>query len=168
MPYNSTRELRCYRAPVRSPNPDRLADIEAICRLKAAYFRTIDTRDWSGFVQLFDEDATLDGGNGRRSGRDEIVRVVSGVLDGVVSIHHGHTPEIDVDPSGQEASGIWAMDDYLEWPEQSTSAGAPVGIRGYGHYYERYRKASDGHWRFIEVLLERIRVDELPGGMPAR
>jgi uncharacterized protein (TIGR02246 family) len=153
---------------VLPPDPGHLADIEAIRRLKASYFRTVDTRDWEGFVELFDEDATLDGGNGRREGRDEIARVVSAVLDGVISVHHGHTPEIDVDPSGSEATGTWAMDDYLEWPAQSEQRGAPVGIRGYGHYRERYRKGPDGRWRFVEVILDRIRVDELAGGMPTR
>jgi len=42
-------------------------DIEAIRRLKARYFRTMDTKDWVGMRQVFTDDVVIDtseaGGN---------------------------------------------------------------------------------------------------------
>jgi hypothetical protein len=88
-------------------------------------------------------------------------------LADVVSVHHGYLPEIAVADDGT-ATGVWAMDDYLEWPTQSTARGAPVGFRGYGHYHDHYRLDDDGRWRFGSVVLTRLRIDPLAGGMPVR
>ena len=35
-------------------------DLEAIKRLKARYFRTMDTKDWAGMRQVFTEDVVVD------------------------------------------------------------------------------------------------------------
>ena len=76
-------------------------------------------------------------------------------------------PEISVGDD-RTATGIWAMDDHLEWPTQSTERGAPVGFRGSGHYHDHYRLDDDGRWRFRSVVLTRLRIDPLAGGMPTR
>ncbi len=39
---------------------DVMDDIEAIRRLKAQYFRTMDTKDWEGMRQVFTDDVTVD------------------------------------------------------------------------------------------------------------
>ena len=146
---------------------DRLVHAEAIKVLKARYFRAVDTKDWAGLAELFCIDATLDAGVAVRDGRDEIVRTMSRALADVVSVHHGHMPEITV-ADDRSATGIWAMDDHLEWPTQSTERGAPVGFRGSGHYHDHYRLDHDGRWRFRSVVLTRIRIDPLAGGMATR
>jgi hypothetical protein len=146
---------------------ERLAHVEAIKVLKARYFRAVDTKDWAGLAELFCADATLDAGVAVRDGADQIIRTMSRALADVVSVHHGHMPEIDV-IDDRTATGIWAMDDHLEWPTQSTERGAPVGFRGSGHYHDHYRRDDDGRWRFSSVVLTRLRIDPLPGGMPAR
>jgi len=151
---------------VQPPKPEDLADIEAIRQLKAAYFRAIDTKDWDLLGSLFTEDGVLDAGGGPRQGPAEIVRVLSKALDDVSTVHHGHTSEITVTGDGT-ATGVWAMDDRLEWGWESASAGAAVGFHGAGHYRDTYRRGDDG-WRFEHVVLSRLRVDPLPGGMPRR
>ena len=35
-------------------------DIEAIRRLKARYFRTMDAKDWNGMRQVFADDVMID------------------------------------------------------------------------------------------------------------
>ena len=35
-------------------------EIEAIRRLKARYFRTMDTKDWDGMRQVFADDVVID------------------------------------------------------------------------------------------------------------
>ena len=38
----------------------RIEAVEEIRRLKAAYFRTMDTKDWDGFAAVFAPDAVMD------------------------------------------------------------------------------------------------------------
>lgn len=97
-------------------------------------------------------------------GSDTIVAMISTALEGVISAHHGHMPEISVSSDGQHALGTWSMEDVLEWPTASDAVGAPVGFRGYGRYDDTYIKGNDGHWRFRTVVLRRIRIDPFAGG----
>jgi len=142
---------------------ERLVAIEDIKRLKAKYFRCLDTKDWDGFASVFSDDAVMDmssemrdgttPGDGITTGAQAIARFVSGAVDQVNTVHHGHMPEIDV-TSDTTAAGIWAMEDKLWWPE-----GAPLtAMHGYGHYHERYVRTADG-WRISFLTLTRLRVD---------
>jgi hypothetical protein len=96
------------------------------------------------------------------TGRQEIVANVSGALVGARTCHHGHMPEIEIVGDGT-ARGIWAMFDYVEWDEQD---GARVGLQGYGHYREEYKR-EDGEWRIARIRLERLRIDWLGGQLTA-
>jgi hypothetical protein len=96
------------------------------------------------------------------NGREEIVTSVSGALVGARTCHHGHMPEIEITGDGT-ARGIWAMFDYVEWDEQD---GARVGLQGYGHYREEYKR-EDGEWRIARTRLERLRIDWLGGALTA-
>ena len=135
---------------------ERLEAIEAIRRLKARYFRCMDTKDWSGFGECFAPDAVMDmtsEGSVVTTGNREIAAFVEDAVGDVTTVHHGHMPEIEV-LSPTTASGIWAMEDMLRWPD-----GAPFGeMHGYGHYHETYRKV-DGEWRIATLELRRLRVD---------
>ena len=137
----------------------RLIDIEEIKRLKARYFRTLDHKDWDGYGQVFSKDALLEvpEGNVSERGREAIVASVSTVLEGVRTVHHGHTPEIDI-TGPDTARGIWAMADYVEFP--ANADGGRVGLRGYGHYTEEYVR-EDGEWRISHSHLSRLRIDPL-------
>ena len=129
-----------------------LADIEAIRRLKARYFRFLDTKDWTAFRTVFTDDAEIDvsaDGAGVVHGAAAIVAAISGALDGATTVHQGTNPEIEVD--GDEASGVWAMTDHLEFPDGAQ-------LRGAGHYHERYRRV-DGEWRIAGFRLSRLRRD---------
>ena len=138
---------------------ERLEAIEEIKQLKARYFRCMDTKDWDGFTMVFAPDARMDvsgevsGGSGVTTGSREIAAFVRGSIDAVTTVHHGHTPEIDV-TSPTNATGVWAMEDHLWWPE-----GSPITtMHGYGHYYEAYEKV-DGQWRIKSTTLTRLRTD---------
>jgi uncharacterized protein (TIGR02246 family) len=137
----------------------RLADIEAIKQLKARYFRLMDQKRWDEWAMVFAQDAhmVVPEGNVDERGRDAVVRSVSGVLEGVRTVHHGHMPEIEI--TGRDtAEGTWAMFDYVEFPPDPT--GARSGLRGYGHYTEDYVR-EDGEWRIASLHLSRLRVDWL-------
>jgi uncharacterized protein (TIGR02246 family) len=138
----------------------RLLDIEEIQQLKARYFRLMDTKDWPAFGELFTVDAVMDADGYVQEGRATILAFLPRVLDGVVTTHHGHMPEITI-TGPDTATGVWAMFDYLTFP----GSGPPRGLRGYGHYHEEYRRV-DGAWRIHRLLLTRLRVDPLEGGFP--
>jgi hypothetical protein len=133
-------------------------DIEAIKKLKARYFRFIDTKNWVGFAHVFAENARMlvPEADVDITGRDAIAESISTLLDGVLTVHHGHMPEIEIQ-SDERATGVWAMFDYVEWPPVD---GKRVGIVGYGHYFERYVREG-GEWKIAETRLERLRRDSL-------
>ena len=128
-------------------------DIEAIKQLKARYFRTMDSKDWGAMRRVFTDDVIMDtssSGGGVVSGADEFMTFLQGVIGDVVTVHHGHMPEIEL-TSPTTASGIWAMEDMLRWPDGSE-------MHGYGHYHETYEKV-DGEWRIKKSTLTRLRAD---------
>ena len=140
------------------------ADIEAIKRLKARYFRLMDTKRWDDFALVFAEDAVMDmsgelerngvdGAAGIVHGRESIRDFVKGAVDAAITAHHGHMPEIHL-TGDSTAEGVWAMFDFVDFGE-----GSPIrGLRGYGHYHETYEKDSSGEWRIKTTKLTRLHV----------
>jgi ketosteroid isomerase-like protein len=130
-----------------------LDEVEAIRRLKARYFRTMDTKDWDAMRQVFSDDVVIDtseaGGDVVR-GAAEFMAFLQGALEGAVTVHQGHMPEIDL-TSETTATGIWALNDIVIWP-------SGVRLDGYGHYYETYEKGADG-WRIKSSKLTRLHAD---------
>ncbi|ONH58198.1 hypothetical protein CcI49_22085 [Frankia sp. CcI49] len=143
----------------------RLLDIEELRRLKASYFRNLDTKNWDGFAGVFASDAVLEVPEAEMvvNGREAIVRSVSEALAGTRTVHHGHMPELEL-TGPDTARGTWAMFDYVEWP--APESGGRVGLQGYGHYVEEYVR-EDGRWRINRSRLERLRVDSLASDVPA-
>ena len=136
-------------------------DIFAIQILKARYFRAIDTKDWDLLASVFVEDVEIDvtddvEGGRPYVGRDQFVGTCAKVLRDATTVHHGHMPEVEVD--GDTATGIWAMEDYVDWG--TGEDGRRNAFRGYGHYHERYVREADG-WRIAALKLTRIRRDWL-------
>ncbi|MDZ7784202.1 MAG: nuclear transport factor 2 family protein [Halioglobus sp.] len=148
-------------------NLQTLLAIEEIKRLKARYFRCVDCKDWSGLQALFTPDAEFDMSgemrddnreDGRVRGAARIAAFIRSAVDDLETVHHGHTPEIDIH-TADSARGIWAMEDLLRWPP-----GGPLqSLRGYGHYHETYERL-DGDWHIKSSKLTRLRVDVVPAG----
>ena len=141
----------------------RLEAVEQIRRLKARYFRCLDCKDWDGFAAVFAPGAVMDmaeaaGGDplpdATSRGPQEIADYVRRSVEGMVTVHHGHMPEIEV-TSATRAEGIWAMEDLLRWPGPD---GATGGLHGFGHYHETYEKIGD-RWLIASIRLSRLRVD---------
>jgi hypothetical protein len=145
-----------------------LSEVEQIKQLKARYFRFMDTKQWQEWRSLFTDDmkywrdATREPSSAEpvtESG-DAFVAMVSKNLQGAITVHHGHMPEIEL-TGERTARGIWAMEDLVDNPAQGRA------IRGYGHYHEEYEKGDDGRWRIKRMRLTRIRVDPVPPSTPA-
>lgn len=137
----------------------QLHDIETIKQLKARYFRTLDTKDWDGWAQVFAKDAVMEVPEADvvQHGRDDIVSFVSAALATATTVHQGHMPEINI-TGPDTARGIWAMFDYVEWPP--SDSGDRSGLTGFGHYIEEYVR-EDGEWRIARTRIDRLRVDPL-------
>jgi uncharacterized protein (TIGR02246 family) len=128
-------------------------DVEAIRRLKARYFRTLDTKDWDGLRQVFADDVVMDtseAGGSVVTGADDFLAFLRDVLADTVTVHQGHMPEIDL-TSDTTATGIWALHDIVIWPTGTR-------LDGFGHYHETYVK-GDGGWRIASSRLTRLHTD---------
>jgi hypothetical protein len=139
----------------------RMVDIEDIKQLKARYFRGLDLKDWAMWADVFTADAHIEADGYPFDGPEAIIAAMKVFLDGVRTVHHGFMPEITI-TGADEATGIWAMRDYLLYPGD----GPPVGFVGYGHYHENYAR-QDGRWRIRRLVLTRIGIDPLEGGLPS-
>ncbi|WP_158890490.1 nuclear transport factor 2 family protein [Amycolatopsis anabasis] len=139
-----------------------LATFEDLRRLKYRYLRTLDLKDWEPFAETLTEDATACYGGERLtfSGRAEIVGFMRNSLGpGVITVHHCHHPELEVD--GDQATGIWALDDTVIVPEHR------LVLRGAAFYEDAYRRGADGAWRIARTGYRRtyeatLSLDDLP------
>ena len=148
-----------------TPSLEQLWDIEQIKQLKARYFRLLDTKDWDAFADLFTDDCVhyLPQESAKEAvSNQEYFADLKSLLGHGVTTHHGHMPEITL-LSDTEAEGIWAMFDYVATELPS----GPLRIQGYGHYFETYRKGSDGTWRISSKRNVRLRLDHLPLPVPS-
>lgn len=149
---------------------ERLAAIEAIRNVKAAYFRGVDTDDGDLVRSILAADCRLDYRGcctDPKSGKDHMPAMnvvlegrdawVSGAFAkaGITSVHQGHQAQIEV-TGADSASASWAMTDRLFMPP-----GAPFTLlQGFGFYHETYVREADG-WKIATLTIERIRVDTL-------
>jgi hypothetical protein len=137
-------------------------DLEAIRQLKARYCRYLDTKDIESWRGVFTSDvvvkldmAVSSGGGDPMTappleGVDTFVPTVLAGIGGAATMHHCHTPEITL-TSDTTASGIWAMEDRLVYPDGRE-------LRGAGHYHETYEK-QDGAWRIKTLHLTRTLLE---------
>jgi NADPH:quinone reductase-like Zn-dependent oxidoreductase len=137
-------------------NLETLVEIEAIKQMRARFARCMDTKDWAGMRDTIAADCAFDAGpqSGVEEfwyGPEDVVANIRRNLATAVSVHHAHTPEIEL-TSNTTARGIWAMQDVLRW------AGPPaVELIGYGHYNETYTREA-GRWQLQSFKLTRLSV----------
>lgn len=127
-------------------------DIEDIKKLKARYFRSLDSKDWDTYAEVFAEDCVVDlrrAGGELHNGREAFVAYARS-LTLVQSVHQGHMPEIDL--TGETtATGVWALEDYNIWEDGSQN-------HGWGHYLETYEKQA-GRWYIKTMALSYLRIE---------
>jgi uncharacterized protein (TIGR02246 family) len=129
----------------------------ALCEGKARYCRTLDTKDWAGYADLFTEDCVLDVTEGTQipiiSGREAAIRQIQSSILTAKTAHQVHSPEIAL--HGDEAQVVWAMQDRVIWGSDRPS------ITGYGHYHERWVRRN-GEWKIAALKLTRLHIDVHP------
>jgi SnoaL-like domain len=147
---------------------DKLIAIEQIKQLKARYYRYYDTKDYGKFAACFTLNATSDMREALSAphgpppppeakdmlfiGRANIEAFVRSSSP-LWSVHQGHMPDIEV-KSSTTASGIWALEDLVVFPE-----GGPLKkLHGYGYSYDTYERI-DGKWLILSVKVTRLHVE---------
>lgn len=138
---------------------ERIEAIEDIRNLKARYFRLMDTKQWDALADVFTPDLRIVTPDGRvwlEGGQAYADSLRFGLTD-AVSCHQGLTGEIEI-TGADTASGIWAMQDVIEWTDRHPREGWRA-ILGRGHYHETYRRGDDGQWRIATLTLTRLRLD---------
>jgi hypothetical protein len=125
---------------------DELADVERIKRLKARYLRFMDQRRWDEWIDLFSDDATIrvtinDAQFCLWQGKAEILAGNSSHNTGNVSIHHAHTPDIEV-IGAIRATGAWQLQDTYLRPGRKDES--------FGYYEDEYVRI-DGIWKIRSI-----------------
>jgi len=134
-------------------------DVEEIKKLKARYFRGLDSKDWDLYGAVFAPDVTVDlrkAGGGLYQGRDAFMVYARGMTI-VQSVHQGHMPEIDL-TGPTTATGIWSFEDYNIWEDGTQN-------HGWGHYLETYEKIGE-RWHIKTMGLSYLRVERSIGTPP--
>ena len=138
--------------------PERLVELERIKRVKYAYLRCIDQKEYEELRRLLTDDATAAYGGGRHTyaGADAIVGFISGAMadPSVHSSHRCTQPEITF-LSDTEAEGRWALLDTV------IDTRFDLTISGAAFYEDRYRKV-DGQWRISHTGYKRTYEEVMP------
>jgi ketosteroid isomerase-like protein len=131
-------------------------DIEAIKRLKAAYCRAFDTKDWDAWGDLLAEDVVLDtdGPGEAQQGRDAALAMARASEMASV-VHNVHSPEITI-TGPDTATAIWGMEDWV----RADLGDEQLAFHGCGHYHEEYVRTADG-WKVRRSIERRLRVDPI-------
>lgn len=130
-----------------------LADIEAIQRIKHAYFRCVDTADIAGMAMLLHPQVDMHFIGGtyewKLSGRAAYLKALGESSNrDVLAQHTGHHPEIDI-LSPTEATGIWYLHDiFYRFRDMNYTSGTAL-------YRDRYVKEK-GRWLIRESRYERL------------
>ena len=129
-----------------------LQEIEAIKRLKYAYFRCLDCKSWDELAECFVPEATAAYSSGKYSyeGRDSILAFLVESLgrDTILTMHQGHHPEIEL-TSETSATGVWALEDRV------IDLQFGITIRGTAFYRDEYVKVG-GEWKLKSTAYDRV------------
>ncbi|MEU5154637.1 nuclear transport factor 2 family protein [Glycomyces sp. NPDC021274] len=129
--------------------------VAEIKQVKARYFRAVDTKDWELLEAQLTDDVVVDttgSGGPVLVGSDAFIAFLQLTLSPATTVHHGHSPEIEV-TSPTTATGVWAMQDLLVYPGESR-------VLGFGHYHETY-ESEGGPWRIASLKLTRVHMDPI-------
>ena len=139
---------------------ERLIAIEDIKVLESRRGRFLDTQQWEAYRALHTPEITSSSlGPSQTQSRDAMVEWLKEELEGAVSLHHVHCPDIQFS-SPDKAHGIWAVEAMTTYRRPDK----PAWRQGYGFYHVDYVR-QDGTWLIAGRRYERLRVDT-GGGAP--
>jgi len=140
--------------------PELLIEIEQIKRLKYAYLRNLDLKQWDELSRLLTDDVTSSYSDGKHAftGKQEVMEFLRESMDSpsVITKHQCHHPEIDL-LSATAAMGTWYLTDLVINPgDQSVQPPIPaIVLEGTGFYEDKYRKLN-GEWKISHTGYRRV------------
>jgi len=118
-------------------------EIEAIRQLKYRYFRLLDQKKMDDLAKLMVPECTAAYHNGRHSypDRNTLIEFLRGSIGQpyLLTMHHGHHPEIEL-VSPTQAKGVWYLHDVVLHTDEKWR------LEGNGFYDDRYRKVGN-EWK---------------------
>ena len=127
-------------------------DLLAIQNLKYAYFRHLDLKEFQELGDLLTDDVTAAYGDAPTplQGRDAVVSFLTEAMSSLamVTVHHGHHPEIDVSDDGT-ATGTWYLLDRVILLEHDLEIGGTA-------FYEDTYVRTEGGWRISHTGYRRV------------
>jgi hypothetical protein len=144
----------------------RLLAVEEIRKLKARFFRCLDTKDWDALSSVLSPDMefNLTAVNSVRDpeqgtwnppltekiyrGRDTVLELIRGALEKIYAVHSAYLPEIDI-LSDKTARGVWAMEDML------LTSSHQLVLHGYGYHHDTYERI-DRTWLIKSTRITRV------------
>ncbi len=131
---------------------NELREKDLIKELKARYFRGLDTKNWELFASTMTDDVKGRYSDGQLSfdGVEELVGFMKDNLSSgqVITMHHGHHPEIEISEDGSSASGVWYLQDMVIFLENKNR------LYGAAIYKDEYQKI-DGEWKISRTGYSR-------------
>jgi len=132
-----------------------LEDIEAIRKLKAKYWNSVDDKKWDSLAECLAPDFVFESPMlGRLEGRDFCVKVLKRAMRNVATAHQGHSPSIEI-VTDSTARGTWALQDRVQLTDGQY-------LTGYGRYEEEYVKENDA-WKIRFSRLTYLFQDKPAG-----
>lgn len=135
-----------------------LLDIEAIKRVKYAYIRCVDTKDWEEMATLLTDDVEAAYSSGKHTyhGKKDLLAFLDGSLGDrkMLSSHRVQQPEITLHGDGT-ATAVWALDDVVIMLE------AGLTLRGSAYYTDEMVKI-DGQWKIKTTGYRRLYEETEP------
>jgi hypothetical protein len=131
----------------------RLSDIEEIKRLRAAYFRCLDTANIEELAGLLTEDFSClclggDYEYKAESKSEFLTMTEDSFHQEIVTQHNGHGPEIDLIDDERATGVVYFHDQVYHFRSKEF-------LMGTGIYRDRYRKV-DGRWLIEYGMYERV------------
>jgi hypothetical protein len=140
-----------------------LKDIEAVKRVKYAYFRCIDTANLTELRELLHPKihAKLVGGTYsiEFNTRDEYIEMIANSFNAeFVGMHHGHHPEVDIISETEAKATFYLQDIAIDFRRKVTTTGSSI-------YTDKFLK-TDGKWQIADT--NYYRVYEIVADTPER
>jgi hypothetical protein len=138
-----------------------LEDVEAVKKLKAKYFHSIDRKRWDELSECFCTNASWESikRKVKVDGVEAIVDFIRNIEDGdhIINTHLGHNPIIEI-TSDTNAKGIWELSHYREdnmakKRQQSAAFYEDVYVKENGTWKIKYSK-------IIPVYLNETNTDK--------
>lgn len=133
-----------------------LEDIEAIKKLKAKYFNSIDKKQWNELAECFSEDGVWESGKRKVKieSAETIVQFIRKIEDGehIINTHQGHNPVIEI-TSDTTGKGIWELSHYRDDVKERVRQQSAV-------FYEDTYVKVDGAWKINYSKIIPIYLNE--------